>query len=552
MPFTLRYKIAATAKLLLPFCVHRDARIFFGLSIVVMVVDVYAVAKLPFIFADLITLLKKENVSDIPSLVMSATFVFCVLTLLTKTMSFIQDLLFFPVINVAIRELHFRTVFHIHGLSLETYEKLTMPEILSFIKRIGLSVRFFLRAFLVTLLPTMIKCSVSLIILLKIGIFRKGLICGALALVLLYGIGVQFYLRARREGWAMTDRVTHAMGDSILATKLVRFYESFDRRNMRALVNEEARLWFRATLRMDAMHIIIGLVIALMMGSVIVLGAHDVVKGTLTLGTFIILHGQLTNLFVPLKNSLYELRQIFEASVDLEKITALHTIPEEKKHSSLTALIPRENAPALSLEHIHFAYGNNPVFEDFSLEVKVGERLLICGESGSGKSTLVTLATGLRPPQQGKAKLFGHIMADLSLEDIGQFLHFIPQEIPLFKGAFFDNLTYGCAQIPENDVITHILKETHLNNVLAGMPQGIYTEIGDKGAKLSGGEKQRLALARALLLKPKLLIFDETTNALDEKTDASVLDFVLKSIPTVVFISHRLIHKQKVNRIIVL
>lgn len=520
-----------------------------------MGVDIYAAAKLPFAFSGIVGLLKGSETPQVAEILGGAVLIFCLFTFLTKTMSFLQDLLFYPVVNVAIRELHFKTGFHVHGLSMEDYEKLSLPEILSFTKRIGLSARFFLHTMLVTLVPTFIKFVVAFSILMNIGIFREGLVLGAVLLIVLYAFSMRFYMDARKKSWVITDQVTLALGESIQNTKLVRFYESFERLRLRRLVNEEARLWFRSTIQMDVMQILIGIVIAGIMGAVITVGVQQVAVGTLTLATLVLIHGQLSALLIPLKSSLREMRQVFEATIDIEKILDLYAMPQERKSTPYTSgksiLIPVKDATALEMKNIHFSYHDDVVFRDFSLSIHAKERILIFGESGAGKSTLLSLATGLLKPARGDVTLFGHNLSNLSLEEVGQFMHFIPQDISLFKASFYDNLVYGCGEV-SLDEVHRVIKIAKLKSTVEGLLNGLETQIGEMGAKLSGGEKQRLALARALLLKPKILIFDETTNALDEETEKAVFDAVMDEIETVIFISHRPLHKEKVTRVIVL
>ena len=514
-----------------------------------MGVDIYAAAELPFAFSHIVGLFKGDAPPQMSDILLQACIIFGIFTFLTKTMSFLQDLLFYPVVNVCIRELHFRTNFHMHGLSIEEYEKLSIPEVLSFIKRIGLSARFFLNTMLVTFVPTIIKFVVAFTILMNIGVFREGLVIGAIGLVVLYVVAMRFYMRARRKSWLITDRVTLAIGESIRNTRLVRFYESFEQLRIRNLVNEEARAWFRSTMQMDGMQILIGVVIAAIMGSVIFYGAYGVFEKTIALSTLVLVHGQLSALLVPLKSSLREVRQVFEATIDIEKILDLYALPQESRKSGKGILIPVEGTPALDMKGIDFSYQDDVVFNKFSMRIERGDRALIFGESGVGKSTLLSLATGLLKPQNGEVTIFGHRLCDLSLEEVGQFLHYIPQDVPLFKASFYENLVYGCGEVTRQEV-DRVIDVACLRGLLETMSEGMNSDIGEMGSKLSGGERQRLALARAMLMKPKLLIFDETTNALDEDTEKLVLDHVLSSIETVIFISHRPMHKERVSKVV--
>lgn len=533
-------RIIQTFKLFFPFCIHKDARWYFVASLVVMGIDIFAATMLPFAFSDIIAFLKgQDKFPDAQGMLISLCGLYFCYTVLTKTMSFVQDLLFYPVINVSIRELHYKVPMHIHGLSLEEYKNLNVPEVLSFTKRIGQSARFFLRTLMVMILPTFFKFVVAFFILFQIGVYRLGLILGIVSFMIVYIFSMKIYLKTRRESWLITDRVTQTIGDSIHNTLIVRFYEAFEAKKLRHIVREEARLWFKSTMQMDGLQALLGLTLALIIGPMIYFGALSVVEGTMTVATFVLLHGQLTSFFVPLKGSVTEIRLIFESIVDVEKILMLFEKPAVPKKNDFTQeIVIDKSKPVLELENISFSYGKKKVLRNFSLQLKQGDVLHLYGKSGVGKSTLLSLITGLQEPQSGSIKLYGCEISKLSLEQISRFVHFIPQQVPIFTGTFCENLIYGIQHVSE-DRIERAIRIAQLENLIQTLPQGLDTEIGEMGHKLSGGEKQRLGLARAILHQPKILIFDETTNAIDIETEKAVFKDIRGEIETIIFISHR-------------
>ncbi|MBX9977682.1 MAG: ABC transporter ATP-binding protein/permease [Alphaproteobacteria bacterium] len=523
-----------TFLLFLPYFLHRESRYYFLAAIIIMGVDISATTYLPFCFKNIVEVLGTATTTDA---LLALVGIFLGATFIVKTASFLQDLLFYPVINLSIREFHFRTAAHIHTLSLKDYHSLSIPEVISFQKRIGLSARFFLRSLLVSVTPTLLKFIFAFSVIWSLNVFRVGLLCGILILFVMFCFAMRWYISMRLRAWKATDKATMIIGDSILNTKLVRFYKTFEMNRLRTAVREEATTWFHMTMRMDMLQVFMGAVIALIVGGIIGFGAYQVHHGTMTIGQFILLNGQLTALFIPIKQTLTDMRLIVESSVDFDKIAEVLMLPEEKKET-----IPAHfdmSAPCISFDHVVFAYTpNKPVFNDLSLTIQSRETVLFFGVSGVGKSTLLSLMTGLLTPTSGTVKLFGQDIASLSLEDVGRVIHFIPQDNQLFNGTFYENVTFGV-----DDVDAHALDEAldaaELTDLIKRLNDGIHTVIGEMGSKLSGGEKQRLALARALLLKPKVLIFDETTNAMDKETEKKVFDNIRDRINTLIFISHK-------------
>ncbi len=497
--------------------------------------DIAATTYLPFCFKNIVEGL--EGGKAFHGL-FALTGIFLGTTFVVKVASFLQDLLFYPIINVTIRECHYRTAAHIHAIALTDYHTLSISEVISFQKRIGFSARFFLRALLVSILPTLLKFLFAFAIIWSLDIFRFGLLIGIFTLFGLFYSAMGWYLRMRTKAWRITDKVTMALGDSILNTKLVRFYKAFELRRLRRLVQEESETWFLMTFRMDMVQVFLGGFMALIMGGLIGFGAYKVHEGTLTLGQFILLNGQLTALFIPIKQTLLDLKQIFEASVDFEKIADIFDIPKEKKEVR-PVQFDSSHQQCITFNQVSFAYkeGKN-IFKDLSFQIESNKKVLFYGVSGAGKSTLLGLMTGLLTPQSGIIQLFGEDIFPISLQDIGRVVHFIPQDNQLFNGTFYENLTFGVESLKAYE-IDDALQAAELTSLIKCFPQGLHTIIGEMGAKLSGGEKQRLALARALLLKPQILIFDETTNAMDKQTEKKVFENVGRQIKTILFISHR-------------
>lgn len=521
--------------------------------------DVGATTYLPFCFQYLVEYLNTQSTpSFLIELPQNPLFIllalYAVITIVTKTAAFLHDMLFYPVINLAIREGHFKIGAHMHDIALDDYNKFSIPEIISYQKRLWMGARFFLRSLLVSIIPTLLKFGFAFYIVWSLNIFREILLLGLVAMIVVFYLALSWYLRIRYEAWTIADSVTLSIGDSIFNTKRVRFHKSFEFKRLRAKVQEEAKYWFSMTIRMDMTQVVLGLIIALL--TIVLIGgcAVAIENKTMTVGQLVLLNGQLAAFFIPMRQMLLDMRQMCEASVDFDKIAELFSIPVEKKETVPFTLPNDINAAHtkewLRCEDVTFTYKNHhPLFQKLNLSLKMGETTLLFGKSGVGKSSALGLITGLLTPQTGKIFLFDQDISRLSLEDIGKVVHFIPQENPLFSGTIWENITFGMENVDEKNVM-EALSLMQLDSLVQGLPQGIHTPIGEKGAMLSGGEKQRIALAHALLLRPLILIFDETLNAMDPSTEERVFSVIREKIPTLLFISHKKTDHVGVDRVL--
>lgn len=205
----------------------------------------------------------------------------------------------------------------------------------------------------------------------------------------------------------------------------------------------------------------------------------------------------------------------------------------------------------IHIENVSFSYENKEVLQSVSLTIKRGEKVAFVGESGSGKSTLTKILVGLLKYDTGSILFDDEPLKNISLESLYEKVSYLSQDTPVFDGTIKENLVFD-NEVSENDI--HVcLEKTHLLSVLAALDKGVETRIGEKGTCLSGGEKQRLALARLWFDNPDIVVLDEATSALDNVTESSVMKNVLEQInhATVIAVAHRLNSIREFDRIVV-
>ena len=210
-------------------------------------------------------------------------------------------------------------------------------------------------------------------------------------------------------------------------------------------------------------------------------------------------------------------------------------------------------AGQVELRNVSFAYETDPVLENINLSVKPGEMIALVGRTGSGKSTLVNLLPRFWDPRSGQVLIDGVDLRDVTVESLRRQIAVVPQEIALFRGTIRENLAYGRPDASEEQIIA-AAKAANAYNFIAELPQGFDTEVGERGAKLSGGEKQRIAIARAILRDPRILILDEATSSLDVETESLLREALEKLMAgrTSFVIAHRLYTVEKASRVVVL
>jgi len=270
---------------------------------------------------------------------------------------------------------------------------------------------------------------------------------------------------------------------------------------------------------------------------------QGVVDGRMTLGDLVMVNAFMIQLYIPLGFLGVLYREIKQGLTDLEK---MFTLMERERE---IADVP--GAPALALtsdnasvrfQHVNFAYDPaRPILHDVSFEIPAGKTVAVVGPSGSGKSTLARLLFRFYDVQSGQIQIAGQDIKQVTQASVRQAIGIVPQDTVLFNDTVEYNIAYGQPGATREQVV-EAAKSAHIHDFIAATPRGFETMVGERGLKLSGGEKQRVAIARTLLKNPPILIFDEATSALDSANERAIqaeLQSVAKNKTTLV-IAHRL------------
>jgi subfamily B ATP-binding cassette protein MsbA len=274
-------------------------------------------------------------------------------------------------------------------------------------------------------------------------------------------------------------------------------------------------------------------------GVVFYVAAHQVISGQITAGTLTAFFAAMLLAYQPLKKlvALYSEVQYGLAAAERVFTTMDRVYPATKNRDlEITRFEDR-----ICWENVSFEYNKNvPVFTDLNLTIKKGECIGIVGPSGAGKSTLCDLILGFIVPTSGKILIDQKDITKISYTSLRNHIGYVGQRTFLFNDTIYNNILYAQPSATENAVLK-ACKAAHVDEFLKDLPQGLYTIVGENGALLSGGQKQRITIARALLKSPEIIVFDEATSSLDQKSEKIIQQAIyeLKGSKTVIIITHR-------------
>ena len=284
-----------------------------------------------------------------------------------------------------------------------------------------------------------------------------------------------------------------------------------------------------------------------------ILAAQGVVEGSMTVGDVILLNAFLLQLYQPLNFLGVVYREIRQSVTDLENIQNLLTLTPDVLDKADAAILKLAGG-RVTFSDVHFAYdARRPILNGMSFAMDPGEKVAVVGPSGAGKSTIVRLLFRFYDPISGTIEIDGQPVAAVTQTSLRQYIGLVPQDTVLFNDTIGANIAYGRPGADQQE-IEEAARRAQIDTFIAGLPDGYQTMVGERGLKLSGGEKQRVAIARVLLKNPPILVLDEATSALDSRTEQqlqSALEQAAEGRTTLV-IAHRLSTVTDADRIVVL
>ena len=469
----------------------------------------------------------------------------------------LRDVVFSRVASPAVADFTLRAFRHLHALGARFHMQRRTGGVSRDVDRGGAAIGVLLGVAVLTILPTLVE------IVAVVGILAAGYslwFTGVIAVTfVLYAVWT-FVMTQRR---AVHQRALNELGssasgrlvDSLLNQETVKYYanERFELERQQGLL----RQWTEAALRnqraLSRLHVGQSAVVAFGVGAVMLLAGQEVALGTMTVGDLVLVNAYIIQVCLPLNTLGFSFRQSKDALIDAEKMFAL--LDQQPDIAPVVERPPlRVTAAEVHFDKVSFGYEPaRQILWDIDFRIAPGGTVAVVGGSGSGKSTLARLLFRFYDPATGRVAIDGQDLREVSVDSLRRAVGIVPQDTILFNETIAYNIGYGRvgAQLPD---IIEAAKAAHIHAFIAALPEQYETRVGERGVKLSGGEKQRIAIARAMLKNPRILVFDEATSALDTKSERAIqaqLDAIARERTTLV-IAHRLSTVINADEILVL
>ena len=479
------------------------------------------------------------------------------LRLMTSLFTELRELIFAKATEGTARSISLQVFRHLHALSLRFHLERQTGGMTRDIERGTRAVHSLISYSLYSIVPTLIEVTLVLTLLaVKFDAWFAYITLAALVLYISFTVIVTEWRTKFRKQLNELDSVAHSRAiDSLLNYETVKYFnnEDFEAKRYDESLEKlrRAQLKSQSTLSLlnTGQQLIIATALVLMLWRATV----GVVSGSMSLGDLVMVNAFMIQLYIPLNFLGVIYREIKQSLTDLDKMFGLLEREREVADVEGAAELVVQGA-AVRFEAVNFSYDKErPILRDVSFEIPAGKKVAVVGPSGSGKSTLARLLYRFYDIDGGRITIDGQELRTVTQSSLRRAIGIVPQDTVLFNDTVAYNIAYGQPGASQEEVET-AARAAHIHAFISAMPKGYGTMVGERGLKLSGGEKQRVAIARTLLKNPPLLIFDEATSALDS-TNERAIQAELESAAqnkTVLVIAHRLSTVVDAHEILVL
>jgi ABC-type transport system involved in Fe-S cluster assembly fused permease/ATPase subunit len=529
-----------------------------GLALLCLIAAKTASIYLPFILKYTVDELNAERAADAIILVpfgLVAAYGF--LRLANVLFGEIRDTLFGRVTERAMRRLGLQVFRHLHNLDLDFHLNRQTGGLSRDIERGTSGISFLMRFLVFNIVPTLFEIAVVVGVL----FYNYGV---SFALIILVSVVFYVSFSVKATDWRtkfvrevnQADSSTSSRAiDSLLNYETVKYFnnETYEANRYDVdLANwENARRKNRLSL--FALNGGQASIIAIAMTSMMALAAYKVAQGDMTIGDFVLINAFTMQIFMPLNFLGFVYREIRGSIANIENLFNLldkqPNVPIDENAKDL-----KIDQGKITFNQVQFSYRpDRTILHDISFDILPGQKVAVVGESGSGKSTLVKLLFRFYDSSNGSISIDGQDISKVNQHSLRKAIGIVPQDTVLFNDTIFENVRYGRPDATDSEV-QQAIDLAHLRGFIESLPDGEKTSVGERGLKLSGGEKQRVAIARTILKRPPIMVFDEATSSLDSQSEQAILN-ALKEISqghTSLVIAHRLSTIVDADKIVVM
>jgi ABC-type transport system involved in Fe-S cluster assembly fused permease/ATPase subunit len=469
----------------------------------------------------------------------------------------LRDAVFAKVEQRAVRRLALSAFKHLHSLSLRFHLDRRTGGLARAVERGTQAIDFLLTFLLFNIVPTVIEILVVCGILWRLYDWQFAAVTLAtIAVYIAFTFAItDWRVRFRQEMNARDSEANSKAIDSLLNYETVKYFanEAHEAERYDRSLQAYERAAVRSETTLALLNVGQGIIIAFGLIGMMLLAAQGVAAGRMTVGDFVLVNAYLIQLYLPLNFLGMVYRNIKQSLVDLEQMLALLEVAPE--------ITDRDGAPqlkvtsgAVACRQVDFRYDpRRPILEDIDFRIEPGQTVAIVGPSGAGKSTIARLLFRFYDVDVGSIEIDGQDIRDVTQDSLRRAIGVVPQDTVLFNDTILYNIAYGRPGASRAE-IEDAARFARIHDFVAGLPDGYDTMVGERGLKLSGGEKQRVAIARVILKAPEILIFDEATSALDTKTEREIQASLAEIAAgrTTLIIAHRLSTIVDADQILVL
>ncbi|XP_066986058.1 iron-sulfur clusters transporter ABCB7, mitochondrial [Macrobrachium rosenbergii] len=524
--------------------------------------------QVPFIFKDAINYLNEHTgealsmadpVSAVTTTAISLMIGYGIARIGAAGFSELRNAVFAKVAQNSIRKIAKNVFLHLHSLDLNFHLNKQTGALSKAIDRGSRGINFVMSALVFNVVPTIFEVSlVSGILAYKCGPEFAAVTLASIAAYTAFTLSItQWRTKFRVDMNKAENEAGNRAIDSLINYETVKYFnnEKFEAEQYDKFLKKYETASLKTATSLALLNWGQGAIFSVGLAAIMVLATKGIIAGNLSVGDLVMVNGLLFQLSLPLNflGSVY--REVRQALIDMQTMFSLMKEPLTIKNTTnAKELIVSPQESSISFNNVCFEYvPGNPILNNLTFTVPAGKKIAIVGGSGSGKSTIVRLLYRFYEPKSGTVTINGQDINLVDLESLRKCVAVVPQDCVLFHDTIAYNLHYGNLSADTSKVEeVAVLAEIH--NAIQSWPKGYDTQVGERGLKLSGGEKQRIAIARAILKDAPILIFDEATSSLDSITEQSILEALSRATKgrTSICIAHRLSTVVDADEILVL